>query len=269
MLLPISDMVRRSFAPYQRHTKLMVAYIAIIFGIYLIKETIPLSFDLQEIIAGSTTAGLLFVRMVGALTMYIPTLWIALSLMYLYRDIHVGNTISTLPTYLKQGARVLIPSIGIILLVALCVATGLVPLIVSLFIIKSLALFVLLVYLSLIPIIIIGIWLLFSLQSRILDNKKGLNALLYSKSLVRGKWWEVFGRILLMIIITYVAVEILYILFGPLFSINIAGEPTLQMVIAVSMYGNIMSSLSAALLIPFVIGYYTILYLDLVQKQKK
>lgn len=269
MLLPISDMVRRSFTPYQRHTKLMVAYMAIIFGIYLVKETIPLSFDLQEIIAGSTTVGLLFVRAIGLLIMQIPILWITLSLIYLYRDIHTGATVSTLATYVKQSIRVLIPSIGIVLLVSICVMAGLVPLVGAIFLLKNIALFVLLVFPLLIPVIMIGVWLFFSLQSRILDDKRGLNALLHSKSLVRGKWWDVFGRILMIFIIAYVVIQVLYILFGPLFGINIAGEPTLQMAIAVRMYGNIMSSLSTALLTPFIVGYGTILYLNLVREQGK
>jgi hypothetical protein len=49
-----------------------------------------------------------------------------------------------------------------------------------------------------IPGVIIGVWLCFTQFTTILEGKKGLEALVASKELVRGLWFDVFMRLLIL-----------------------------------------------------------------------
>jgi len=55
--------------------------------------------------------------------------------------------------------------------------------------------------LAIIPGIIISIWFIFSGFTLIEENKKGMKALLLSREYIRGHWWAVLGRIILLTLI--------------------------------------------------------------------
>ena len=56
-------------------------------------------------------------------------------------------------------------------------------------------------FLLIIPGIIVGVYLTFSSFVFIIEEEKGINALKRSWNLVKGNWWKVFGRIILLNII--------------------------------------------------------------------
>ena len=56
-------------------------------------------------------------------------------------------------------------------------------------------------FLLIIPGIIVGVYLAFSSFVFIIEEEKGINALKRSWNLVKGNWWKVFGRIILLNII--------------------------------------------------------------------
>jgi len=64
-----------------------------------------------------------------------------------------------------------------------------------------------------IPGVIVGVYLAFSSFVLIIEAEKGINALRCSWNLVKGNWWKVFGRIILLNII----IGVIYII---LISIN-------------------------------------------------
>jgi len=69
--------------------------------------------------------------------------------------------------------------------------------------------------LFIIPGIIVGVYISFSVFTRTLDGFKGFSALTESYSLVRGRWWPVFGRSLFMaLIIGIVSIVISLITHG-------------------------------------------------------
>ncbi len=51
-------------------------------------------------------------------------------------------------------------------------------------------------FLFIVPGIILGVMLSFSRIAVVVDNQRGMNALMWSKELVRGVWWEVFKRLI-------------------------------------------------------------------------
>jgi len=64
-------------------------------------------------------------------------------------------------------------------------------------------------FLLIIPGIIVGVYLAFSSFVLIIEGEKGINALKRSWNLVKGNWWKVFGRIILLNIIIGVIYAIL------------------------------------------------------------
>jgi len=68
--------------------------------------------------------------------------------------------------------------------------------------IGSMALFI-------IPGIAVGIYILFAFLSLVVDDKRGMSALVDSYSLVRGRWWGVLGRLLFFILCYVIAVFVM------------------------------------------------------------
>ncbi|MDD5760876.1 MAG: glycerophosphoryl diester phosphodiesterase membrane domain-containing protein [Candidatus Pacebacteria bacterium] len=97
------------------------------------------------------------------------------------------------------------------------------------------------ILLFIIPGIVIGIFLCFSLYICVIENKKGMDALKGSWNLVKGNWWNVFWRVFLLNIIF----SAIYFLF-----------------VAISVYG-ILPLVFQSLFIPFNIIYMYLVYLDL------
>lgn len=94
-----------------------------------------------------------------------------------------------------------------------------------------------------VPGIIIGVFLAFSLYVCVIENKKGMDALKRSWNLVKGNWWQVFGRLLLLGIIANVIILLLN------------AVPALT-------YG-VLSLVFQLLFIPFNVIFNYLMYLDL------
>jgi len=90
-----------------------------------------------------------------------------------------------------------------------------------------------------IPGMIVGVYLSFSPYIFIMEGEKGMNALKRSWSLVKGNWWQVFGRLIL-----------LNIFFGITF-------------IFLDSLNNLLASLFQFLFIPFMIIFTYLIYLEL------
>jgi len=69
--------------------------------------------------------------------------------------------------------------------------------------------------LFIIPGIILSVWFSLAIYVLIVEDLKGMNALLRSKQLVSGYWWKVFGRILALVGVQLVAaIPVLLFLVG-------------------------------------------------------
>ncbi|PIS38736.1 MAG: hypothetical protein COT34_01965 [Candidatus Nealsonbacteria bacterium CG08_land_8_20_14_0_20_43_11] len=100
-----------------------------------------------------------------------------------------------------------------------------------------------------IPGFIFSIWFTFAIYVLIAEDIKGMDALLKSREYVRGHFGSVFGRLLFLMIVLF-GVFILYFLASLLLSF-------------VPIFGQIVGFLFTALLTPFVIAYYFLLYRQL------
>ena len=90
-----------------------------------------------------------------------------------------------------------------------------------------------------IPGLIVGIYLVFSLYVLIIEEGRGMNALKRSWALVKGNWWKVFGRVFL-----------LNMIFGIIF-------------IILSSINDSLGTIFQYLLMPFNVMFMYLIYLEL------
>lgn len=100
-------------------------------------------------------------------------------------------------------------------------------------------------FILIIPGIIVGIFWIFALTSVALRNQSGMKALEYSKSIVDGRWWPVFGYALSFIVLSFLASFFIGLIFG--FVYTVFGESVIL--------DFILSSI-----ISFITLYFTVVY---------
>ncbi len=241
MLPTISELFNRAYAPYRKFPRFAWIFIILFFLPILFLGITKFSADLVSLVYGVvTTNGLLLV--VGAILMSFVSLWFNLAYLYALADIDEGMSPNKISNYLKKGKKVILPAFALSLLVGIIVLGGLILLI--------------------IPCFIFGIWFVFTLQARVLDEKKGVSALTYSKSLVEGNWWGVFGRIVVSMIVVYVILSVFGKLMNGLFQMTLT-TLTFQKLTILSLIVTLLTSAVQAILTPFATAIPTILYLDL------
>ena len=108
-------------------------------------------------------------------------------------------------------------------------------------------------FLLIIPGIIVGVYLAFSSFVFIIEEEKGINALKRSWNLVKGNWWKVFGRIMLLVLV-----------FGILFSILGLVDLLLPLLLPiVFLYALLMHFCMFGCVMPFSIIFSYLIYLGL------
>ncbi|MEA2715229.1 MAG: hypothetical protein QOG91_257 [Candidatus Parcubacteria bacterium] len=135
--------------------------------------------------------------------------------------------------------------------------------IVLLFIIQGLV-FVGSFFAFIIPAIVIGMYVSTYIFARVLDDKKGFAALTEAYSLVRGRWWAVFGRLLYFVLVPIIGKLILggaEFLIDGLFGLGSPFSLTLSPgAVTVNL---ILSFFFAAVLVPVALSYMYGLYMSL------
>ncbi len=237
----MSDLVRRASAPYRSHPTLLLKFILLffipIFAIGITRFSLDLIGLVYDIIATGT-----IVLMIGAISMSLLSLWTTLSYIQAIADIDEGRPVRTVKEYFKKTWGLILPVFGLSLIVGLIVVGG----------------FILLI----IPGIIFGIWFTFIAQARVLDQKKGFSALGFSRSLVKGNWWGIFGRIVVGMLIVF-AITTVYQNIVNIFSRFDINTLTFQKLTISAFVLTIITSIVHASLSPFATSIPTILYLDL------
>lgn len=241
MLPAVSNLFKRAYAPYRAHPKLTTQFIALFFlPVFFIGIT-KFSVDLIGLVYGIVTTGALLL-LVGGVVMSLVSLWFSIAYIQALADIDNGTAPNTVGTYLKRSRGMILPIFGLTFLVGLIVLGG----------------FVLLI----IPGIIFSIWFVFTVQARVLDQKKGVSALGFSRLLVKNNWWGVFGRIVLGMLTIFAIMSIYQGIVNSLSSFDLT-TLTFQKLTIFSFIITLITSALQALITPFASGIPTILYLDL------
>lgn len=181
-LISISDLFKNSFELYKTRiwTMLLLGLIGwatsiIIFALFGVAGIATL-FIGRGITTFNLFTALLF--LIGILLVVIINVWIQIALIYAVKE---ENTKIGLKNLLISVKDKIASYYWIVFLRGIVVLAGLI--------------------LFVIPGIIFSIWFCLSQYSFVFDGMKGKKALSRSKELVRGYWWPVFGRILLLVII--------------------------------------------------------------------
>lgn len=241
MIPTFGNLFKRALAPYHKFPKLMTGFIALMFLPVLFIGMTKFSLDLIGLVYGTLSFNSLL-WIIGSILVSLASLWVTLAYMTALADIDSGKMPEKIRTYLKKTRGLIFPAFGLTIVVSLIVAGG----------------FVLLI----IPGVIFSIWFVFTLQARVLDQKKGTSALTQSKSLVTGNWWEVFGRIVLATIVVTVCMSIVEAIFNSFFpgDLNLL---TFQTLTVLSFIITVLTAAVQAIFTPFASAIPTIMYLDL------
>lgn len=267
MLLPVSDLFKRAYAPYHKFPKLVASFIVLMCLPVLFLGIAKFSFDLIGLVYGVVSTNALLL-LIGSVIIFVLSLWFTLAYILAVADINNGASPQKISAYLKKSRVFIFSAIGLIFLVSVIVASGFILLIISkilfgiggpLFGIFSL---VVVIPLCIILGILFNIWLMFFLQARVLDQKKGLNALSYSKSLVKGNWWGVFGRVILSALLVFLLMSVIGSILGAIFQVDL-NNFTFQKLTIITFSLTVLISIIQAIFTPFASAIPTILYLDL------
>lgn len=109
-------------------------------------------------------------------------------------------------------------------------------------------------FLLIIPMIIISVLFVFAEYNLVVENQRGLNALLRSRHLVKGNWWGVLWKLLTFVLLIWIPVFIL--IFGLL--AYLTDFPQLM---------DLISTILIILVTPLAVAYVYQLFRSLIQKR--
>jgi len=235
MLISASQIIVQSFNLYKKNWKLLGKY-ALFLLIPLLVLTLPGLVVITK-----------FLNSIYGLGLYI-ILTIAVSLFSILISIALTKTIAELYSKSSETKNV---KENLRLSVSLIIPTVLAAILSGLIILGGIILFI-------IPGIIFSIWYSFIFYSVVLDNKKNMEALRTSKSLVKGRWWGVWWRLFApAIIFALIQLIISWILKIPFAIFKTVGGNIAILII------SLLSTLATVLFLPLTTAAPTILYLEL------
>lgn len=184
MLLPITELTHKSWQLYVSHLKQFLLYIILFFltgPLYFVFTMTVVSVNALLLSRDLSWAIILPIDALLGLALFVATL-----LIYFLIFISFSQLVKSLLNGTQAPA--FLPSLRSNRQIAL--SASLVSVLVSLIILGGSLLF-------LIPGLIFTVWYSFAVNEVIFDEKTGAAALRASKNLVVGRWWTIFGRIII------------------------------------------------------------------------
>ena len=119
--------------------------------------------------------------------------------------------------------------------------------------------------LLIIPGVIFSIWFAFSQTAVVLDDKRGVDAMSYSRSLVVGRFWSMVRRIILgPFILVFIYLVVISLLVG--LGIIITGlDASITETTQIPVWPDIVENVVNVFFLPLYIVYWTILYRNVKQ----
>ncbi|MEK7644139.1 MAG: hypothetical protein AAB390_02445 [Patescibacteria group bacterium] len=208
MLPNARGIIKESFLLYKKDFKIFLPFVLLVIIPYTLMSLAPIAnvfviSILTNMMDGIKATKLLSLALIGVIyvVLSIFVLWITTALTKRINERSTGNATGATLSVKEEfnlAKKYLWPLI----------TTGILTILI---LIGGTILFV-------IPGIIFGLWFAFASLAVILDDKRGMPALKYSKSLVAGRWWGVFWRLLaptlLIGFVTYILEMIILFPFG-------------------------------------------------------
>ena len=193
-LIPIKDLIKTGWEIYQKNLKMFIIPILLLLPFHLvITLNLPIFDFLTDYFSFKIASLIDMIAIVFCIILYILSI---------YSTAKIAEAIykkkkTDLTTVLNQGTKNILPIIWIAILIILIIMAGFLCLI--------------------IPAIFFAVWFFFAPIVKIIeeDNNSGLAALKQSYKLVKGRAWDVYGRIfipsLCFVVINYIISVITFI----------------------------------------------------------
>lgn len=242
MLISIGDIIKNSWELYKKNFKPLFSYVlwlvlsgaAVAVAVGIMIWFLPLG-----ILSGIASGLLAFAFIVFAAL-------ISIAMTRTIAELYNTGKSTANGTMLSTSIKYIIPTFLASLLAGLAIFGGMILLI--------------------IPGIIFAIWFAFPMYAIIFDNKKIVESLSFSKSLVSGRWWAVAGRMIVPgIVFAFIALGLQLIIAIPFeFALESMSEASAAF-LATTVAEEIIVSIAAYLVLPLSTAAPTLLYLELVK----
>lgn len=231
-LIKGSELVKNTFSAYTNNFSRFLPFLSIIFALQVISFVLPL-FLL------SLDARLLFLLSIAG-TIFVYLLMTVLTVAIIRIAAAVPEA-QSFKSNLHQSLRLFFPA----LLANICM---------NLAVILGFLLFV-------IPGILFSVWFIFTLYGVAIDNKKPIEALRWSRHLIRGRWWATLWRLLVPTLFYGVIFSVVFLLLSSATTVLQVWMPVAGQIIF-----DVLSAALISLYVPFGILSFSLLYSHLKQQ---
>lgn len=231
-LIKGSELIKSTFSSYKNNFSRFLPFLSIIFLSQIISFVLPLLFL-------SLNTNLLFLLSVVS-TIFVYLLMTVLTVAIIRIAAEVPNT-ESFKNNIRYSLRLFFPA----LIANICM---------NVVVILGFLLFI-------IPGILFSVWFIFTLYGVAIDNKKPIEALRWSRQLIRGRWWATLWRLLVPTLFYGIIFSILFLLLSTTTSALQTWNPTLGQIIF-----DVLSAILISLYVPFGILSFSILYTHLKQQ---
>ena len=233
-LATVPYLIYESWRLYRQAFNILIGYSAWMIPPYLLMVSLMLLVPQDKIL----TDYVLFYILIS-LIQGLVVIWITNALILTINKLAAKEKIDTNEIN-RQSWQLIIPLLMVALLVTLVIFGGLILLI--------------------IPGILFAIWFSFAQISVILDNKKGIDALSFSRSLFSNRFLPMLRRVIigpLLLFVVYMLILIFVIGIGFIFSGNI--EQVINQEVF-PLWPDILENLLSVFMLPIFLIYWTLLY---------
>ena len=219
-LKSVSDLFKGAFEQYKKHFNTLVPIMLVSgVGVYLQTIFMLMAGDGKTIDA---TFGIL--ALIASVIYLVGMIWGTTAII---KEIHKMDQQMTLGQAFSAAKPLIWPMVITGILVGIFTIIGLILLV--------------------IPGIIVGVWLSFALYIVVAENKSGMDAVKASKEYVKGYWWPVFGRLIVIGLVVGIVSAIIGGIGQAILGINL---------------GTLVQNIVSLVLTPLALLYQYSLYLD-------
>lgn len=252
MLPTATEILKKSYALYRANMKLFLLYTLFLIlpllakeiyqSVLMVKffpELTPFFANPNELFQASVPISAFILPGLILMAISLLTFFGVCMLIRVIANAYEGNTSNSLVSNLSSTTKIFIPAAIVSALSFVLITLGL--------------------FIFVIPGILFSIWFFFSTYSAVLDEKKGVAALKYSKSLVNNRWWDVFW----IVFATTVVVVICSMIAGSLWKFFITFLQTLTGFGFMGIVGFIGNTAIDMIITPYSAVISTLIYLEL------
>ncbi len=246
MLISITDIIKQSVTLIMQHKMFMFRYILLLL-IPSVCSTMLLILFIIFIPEGwhIGNVGISYILyLLTTIGLSLVSFWFSMTLIRVLAKTYDGHVALSMVAELRNATPIVWPGIVVTILTGLVVFGG--------------------TLLLIIPGVIFAIWFTFAIYGVAIHNIRPMEAMKTSKAMVDGRWWKVFWRLIIPIVLFGITIAILlYLIEIPISYTLLRTDPESALFVTWSILSNIIISFATLLMVPFTAAVPIILYTDL------